>query len=222
MTSEIAAPTRALIGAAGGLLSLCAKFVGQDFEYFQYLLDANETVKMANLGIGYLVVGSVIILMGVIIALFVEESNKMKLLAIAVSAPALITTWSGSGVAAKLNPPKLGSLLISTAYAADASTVRESPSFIDGVKMFFGYGRDQKSFRVVVGSYMDPDEAERAAASLNKAVPGLGAQVGERRRGNPYYPVVISDYAPYSEAQARAAYARQFPAMAGAYLSPAP
>jgi hypothetical protein len=68
-------------------------------------------------------------------------------------------------------------------------------TFIRGLKLFFGYGKEQTRSRVVVASIIDHDKAVATAENLNSMnVLPLKASVGEWKPGNDYYPVIVNGW----------------------------
>jgi hypothetical protein len=72
----------------------------------------------------------------------------------------------------------------------------------------------------VVGSFLKREEALAKAAKLDAEVPGLNAFVGPPAPGNPYFPVLVSDYLPYPEAKKVLNRVIELKPIDDAYLSP--
>ena len=61
-------------------------------------------------------------------------------------------------------------------------------------------GAGDQHYWVVVGSHLDAAEAKAQAEAINAEAPDLGAFVGLQKPGNPYYPVIVGEYLPVTEA----------------------
>src|SRR5574341_507180 len=83
------------IGALGGLAAVCVKFLGQDYHYVVTQASNLARDRVNDLIIGYSVLTPILVFLGGLLTWASDETKRLKLLAIAVSAPALITTWAG-------------------------------------------------------------------------------------------------------------------------------
>ena len=93
---EITDRQRILIGVLGGLAATITKFLGQDFE--RVFTDAGvNLINATNALYGYTFLSLVLAFLGGLCAWAVSERHRVKLLAIAVAAPAIITTYTGGG-----------------------------------------------------------------------------------------------------------------------------
>ena len=198
MGEELSGITRGIIGCFGGLAAVISKYLGQDHAYYLRLLDlGNQQIKIDNLWLGYKIMSPSLVFLGALLAWASYENHRVKLLAIAVAAPALITTWAGGATSAN----KFAFNFVAPAYAADASIdVGEKVSVTNGLKLFFGIGKDEERYHVVAGSYKNKTDAALVAEKIIKREPSLNAFIGERRPNNEYYPVIVGDYTSYSEA----------------------
>lgn len=161
--------------------------------------------------------GPSLMFLGALVAWASYENHRLKLLAIAVAGPALITTWAGGATAAT----KFSLNMIDSAYAADAAvTTNQDVSVGNAIKLFFGIGKDDDRFRVVVGSYKDRTEAALVVERIKKEDPALVVFVGERQPNNQFYPVIVGDYVSYPEATKLKDRVQSLNAVSGAYLSP--
>ena len=217
-----------VLGALGGLAAVLTKFLGQDYanivEHASNLTDA----QIESYKVGYIILTPILMFLGALVAWASEERKRFKLVALAVAAPALITTWAGG-----TKGQKLASFdLIAPAYAQPvaARNVRSNAAAPEpergawdkvqsGVGIFFGYGRDPQRYWVIVGSYKDKDAAQKFADALNKGSPDLHAWVGLRLPDNPYYPVIVGEYALLSEAKVLKQRALSSKLVKEAYLS---
>lgn len=225
---------RVVIGALGGLAAVMVKFLGQDYATV-VAQAANLTAdQIAAYKIGYGLLTPILMFLGGFVAWTSEERKRLKLVALAVAAPALITTWSGG-----TKPDYMAStdLLIAPAYAqptggqalpapAPTSTRPATPeqkSVLDQVKegigVFFGYGKEPKRYWVIVGSYQKRGDAQRFADKVNSEDRSLNAWVGVRVPPNDFYPVIVGGYSTLSEAKALKEKALATDAVTQAYLS---
>jgi hypothetical protein len=205
---------KVILGALGGLSAVLVKFLGQDY--------SNVVAHAANLTadqllaykIGYGLLAPILMFLGAFIAWMSEEQKRIKIVALAVAAPAIITTWSG-GQKVELTLAFHG-LLFPNAYAQPLDPAKEgiktqNPDAItekgtwqkvqDGVGIFFGYGKQAPKYWVIVGSYKDKDAAQQFADKINAEDRTLNAWVGLRLPENDYYPVIVGDYSSLSEAK---------------------
>ena len=200
MDGELKWTIRLLWGVLGGIVAVGSKYIAQDHYWVRVLVDTRQYDKIPGLLYFYGGLLLVLCLIGGVFAVASEENKKMKLLAIAVSAPALITTWLG-GARADVSVLSNGvqASLISQALADDGTRANNS-AFWQGFLLPLGYGKDDSRYRVVVGSFTNRTEAALLAEKINKENPNLGAFVGERQPSNPYSPVIVGGYLPYPEA----------------------
>jgi hypothetical protein len=141
---------RILIGMLGGVAALCTKFLAHDYSVLANYLSENRYVDALNLGIGYAILGPILVFLGGLLAWVNEgESNRMKLLAIGVAAPALITTAAGTGGAEGSNRTAFlapfDELAISSAHAGslDDGRFQIAQGIGQGIKSFFGQAAPQ-------------------------------------------------------------------------------
>jgi hypothetical protein len=198
-----------------------SKFLAQDFSYFREILEPGAAGSMSALLIGYATMGIILVVIGAIVAwAFAEETHRGKLLMLAVSAPALITTWAGGSSSDHTAFHKPSFSLVDSAYAQTAPEMASEPTIWDGVKLFFGVGKEPPLYRVVVASYPDYSSAIAAAEAFNKEAPGIGARVADKKPPSDYYAVVVSDYLPYKDAKVRLDEAKKNLQASDAFLSP--
>jgi hypothetical protein len=163
-----------------------------------------------------MIMAPMLLFLGAFVAWISYESHRVKLAAIAVSAPALITTWAGGATSVT----KFSLDFIPSAYAAENVTRADGPSIVDGVKLFFGVGKDDSRYHVIVGSFKSTDEAASLVKKVKSEDPTLNVYVGARAPGNDHYPVVVGDYLPYPEALKLKDKVLKFNSVEDAYLSP--
>ncbi len=224
-----------LIGCAGGLAAVVVKFLGQDYDFLVANIPNLPADKKTSLMFGYAVLTPILVFLGGLTAYVSEEVKRMKLLAIAVAAPALITTWSG-GVKVEGIQTSLAPYFINSAVAQDVIEKEESGYEVldeeslnkpksttekikEGVGLFFGYGKITERYWVIVGSYKDIAEARNFVDKINEEDNTLGAFVGLKVPPNEYYPVIVGEYSLLSEAQALKDKALQTDAIGDAFLS---
>ena len=201
------------IGALGGLSAVLVKFLGQDY--------ANLVSQAANLTaeqilcykIGYGILTPILMFLGAFVAWISDETKRLKLAAIAIAAPAMITTWSGGS-----QPDQFVSVNFfnSAAYAQSSKSEIIANKFVkpdeeptkttlekikDGVGVFFGYGKEPKRYWVIVGSYKNRDSAQKFAYKINAEDSTLNAWVGAKIPPNEYYPVIVGGYNFLNEAK---------------------
>jgi hypothetical protein len=209
---------RWLAGSCGGLAAALAKFVGQHADIVGREIATGSYVTAANYGIGYLFGTPFLMALGAMVVFF-EEKNRAKLFVMGIAAPALFTTLS-SGKAVQTLADYWS---ISSAYAQAESihiTKNESVSVIEGIKLFLNITQPEPKYRVIVGSFKSQTEAALKAQAINVEAPRFKAFVGERMPNNEFYPVVVSDYLPLSQALKVQSNALKLKAVEGAYLSP--
>ena len=204
---------KAVLGALGGLSAVLVKFLGQDY--------ANVVAHAANLSadqllayqVGYGLITPILMFLGGFIAWLSDEEKRIKIVALAVAAPALITTWAGGN---KPDNLAFNDYLVSSAYAQPAAPAQQTltPAYPEaptpqstwqkiesGVGTFFGYGKEPQRYWVIVGSYKEREAAQQFAERVNAEAPSLNAWVGLKLPGNDYYPVIVGDHALLSEAK---------------------
>lgn len=193
---------RILWGILGGLVAGFTKYLGQDHHLFRIYMETNAMDKLAGMAASYAILLMILCFVGAVIASATQERNKFKLLAIAVAAPAIITTYlGGGGVGA---PAKIQLSDFSPVSVAMAADTRTSPSwrqgFWEGFAATFGIGKDRSLYRVVVASYKDKTAADMAALRFNKQFPELKFSVAERRGENEFFPVIAGEWQYFPDA----------------------
>ncbi|MDD5723330.1 MAG: SPOR domain-containing protein [Syntrophales bacterium] len=208
---------RIVLGALGGLAAVCVKFLGQDYGAIISGLSNLSADQILEYKIAYLILTPILMFLGGLIAFCSEENKRLKVLALAISAPALITTWAGgdkgdlyAGISAHLMPAAYAQerdeqssekqrLQLKTPEQLSEKTAFDRIK--GGVGLFFGYGKEEKKYWVVVGSFKDRSAAQGYADEINKKNPSLGAWTGAKSPPpNEYYPVIVGGYLPLGEA----------------------
>ena len=119
-----------LIGACGGLCAVMVKFLGQDFDLIVQNAAILSADQILSYKIGYGILTPILMFLGAILAWVTDEKKRIKLFAIGVAAPAIITTYSGGvkladGISeTQLQGEKIEFSLITTAHA---ETVQSMP-----------------------------------------------------------------------------------------------
>lgn len=218
------------IGAVGGLSATLVKFLGQDY--------ATVVANVANLTadqvleykIAYGILTPILMFLGAVVAWVSEEEKRMKLIAVAIAAPALITTWSGgvkSDIVASMNLE-----VISSAYAEETVQSQQQEVITDeitekpiseriknSIGVFFGYGKEPARYWVIVGSYENKEDAKKHTERINLENSDFNAWIGVKVPPNKYYPVIVGGYNFLSEAKALKERAVALDAITEAYLS---
>ena len=186
-------------GAIGGSIAVGSKYIAQDHNFARAMIDTHSYNQIPGLIFFYAVLLVVLCITGAAVAVASGENNKLKLLAIAVSAPAIITTWLG-GARADIKPRPTQVAFVSSAFAADTSATQPS-GFWQGFLLPLGFGKDDSRYQVIAGSFSNKTDAAQAVARFQKQFPDQTVFVGEPQPGNPYYSVTVGGYVPYSEAK---------------------
>jgi len=204
---------KVIIGALGGLSAVCVKFLGQD-----YVLLVEQGVNLSAdqwfvLKVGYFILTPILIFLGAVLAWVSDEQSRVKLFAIAIAAPAMVTTWSG-GIKTSDTASVASFSIISSAHADEQNKNDDELKIIDpmqrsamswwgagvsGIKMFFGYGKEIKSYYVIAGSFKDKNSALKHAQAINNRDSIYRAHVGSKAR-NGFYPVLLGEAATFSSA----------------------
>jgi hypothetical protein len=217
---------KVIIGALGGLSAVLVKFLGQDYATV-VAQAANLTVEqLSAYKIGYGLLTPILMFLGAFVAWTSDEHKRVKLVALAIAAPAMITTWSGGNKSSSTSASF--DLFVTSAYAqaldaGSKSNQADSPGAIEqiqkGVGIFFGYNKEPKRYWVIVGSYQDRNAAQQFADRINQENKTLNAWVGAKVPPNDYYPVIVGDYSFLSEARALREKALATKSVKEAYLS---
>ena len=242
---------RIVIGALGGFAALCTKFLAHDQTLFNEYLDSSNMQALWGLAIAYLIVGLIVMFLGGLLAWATEdERSHMKLLAIGVAAPALVTTWAGAAAPDRARPPvhaviqtapaalpaAAGWLFISPAMAADGTAAPGTGvSIKQGLRSFFGLRPDDdpsdvrvpaappaQRYWVAVGSFDNHQSAAVLANRLNGLDPALHAFVGKPRPNSATVPVIVGDYAGVDQANALLQKVQREAGVSDGFLDPYP
>ncbi|MBX3550247.1 MAG: SPOR domain-containing protein [Xanthobacteraceae bacterium] len=188
-------------GLLGGAVACATKFLGQDLYWFRVFIETRETDKLTGMIASYVVLLIILCFVGSVVAAATLETQKFKLLAIAVAAPAMITTYFG-GTGGQASKVRLGDFSpISFAHAQEISRADARKDFWEGFLITFGYGKDRSLYRVVVASYKQKGDAEAAAKKFAMKYPDFSFSVAEKRPDNDFYPVIVGEWQLYGDAR---------------------
>lgn len=223
---------QACLGALGGLSAVLVKFLGQDYAIVVKSAANLTADQVLNFQIAYGVLTPILVFLGGFVAWISDEKNRTKIVALAISAPAMITTWAGGEKGGP--PPGPSAFLVSSAYAqtvdpaktgikvAKPDTVTEQSAWErvqSGVGVFFGYNKEPSKYWVIVGSYKDRNAAQQFADKINAEDATLNAWIGVKVPPNNYYPVIVGTYSYLSEAKELQKRALATQTIKDAYLS---
>lgn len=188
---------RVFIGTMGGLAAVCVKFLGQDY-YMVVTQAANlSDQQITSYIVGYSILTPILAFLGGLVAWVTDEKNRLKLLAIGIAAPAMITTWAGDSQ--PYQSADVLDLVISSAYADSPASQEEASPIMDGVRLFFGIGKEIERYKVVVAKYDNKAEARQKASQINQQHGDLQTIVGQPMNGQ--YPVILDSYLTLSQAK---------------------
>jgi hypothetical protein len=159
---------RVLVGGLGGLAAILVKYISQDHASVVSFISTHTRAGLPLSAVidivgGYFILAPMIIVLGAMIGWVSNETQRLKLFALGVSAPALITTLSSG------NSVKLTLLEPSSAYAQSA----QDGSLSSGLSSFFG-GTD-RPYAIYVGSFATQEKIDRILNAINDQTKGLHA-----------------------------------------------
>jgi hypothetical protein len=222
---------KAVLGALGGFSAVVVKFLGQDYQTVVNNLSNLTADQILNYQIAYGLLTPLLMFLGGFMAWISDETKRMKVVALAIAAPAMVTTWAGgqkgdlqaslpmpvsSAYAQAVDPAKAGIPVEKPSTVTQQSTLERIQS---GVGVFFGYGKEPKKYWVIVGSYKDRSQAEQFAGKINAEDPSLNAWIGAKVPPNDYWPVIVGTYSYLSEAKSLQQRALATQSITDAYLS---
>lgn len=206
---------KTILGALGGLSAVMVKFLGQDYGNVVSHAANLTAEQLMSYKIGYGLLTPILMFLGAFIGWLSDEQKRIKVVALAIAAPAMVTTWSaGDGYTAPVPGPQAA--LISSAFAQSVEGAKEKlpPAHPDtiqeksvwerierGVGVFFGRDKQPRNYWVVVGSFTDKRAAVEFCNAVNDENPTLNAWVGGRLPGSAYYPVVLGGHLSLSKAK---------------------
>jgi hypothetical protein len=158
---------RALVGALGGFAAVLVKYISQDHAAVASFLATHSKAGLPFSAItdivgGYFILAPMIIALGAIIGWVSNEDQRIKLFALGVSAPALITTLSSG------NSVKVSLLELSSAYAQS----------VQGVLGSF-FGSSDRPYAIYVGSFSNQTNIDRILNTINNETKSLHAITSE-------------------------------------------
>jgi hypothetical protein len=142
---------RILIGMLGGVAALCTKFLAHDYSVIATYIIEHRNTDAANLGIGYIILGPILVFLGGLLAwVAAGETSRMKILAIGIAAPALITTAAGTGGTHENQkttfqvPIKEFLLAPALAKSEEEKPLQTAQNIGQGIQSFFGVAEPAK------------------------------------------------------------------------------
>mgnify|MGYP001812274040 FL=1 len=115
---------RIIIGLLGGFSAVLVKFLGQDYTTIHSNWMNLTPEQLIFYEVGYIILTPILMFLGAVIAwAATDETKRLKLIAIAVAAPAMITTWSGGN---KYNTDPGTNTSLYEARPAQSSSAEES------------------------------------------------------------------------------------------------
>ena len=192
---------RILAGMAGGFTASASKILALDVERLGSFMTNGSLDEFNELKVTIFVFTPVLMAIGGIVAWASQERNRMKLLAIGCTAPALIAPWTSSNI----SELEQRASMISSAYAQDVRAKPISDNYAKGVKALLGFESPKnKRYWVIIGSEKNLGQAKAFANAINSEDPTLRAFVGQRQPGNEFYPVIVGgdqSYLPLEKAK---------------------
>jgi hypothetical protein len=173
---------RAAVGALGGLCAVIVKYLSQDNQTLidfvrAYSADAAPFSGFVPYIVDYAIITPILLFLGAVVGWISGESVRLKLFAIGVSAPALITTWS-SGTAST-HTASIEDAVISQAYAGP-----QPPT----------------GFALEVDALADPAAAQRRADDINRRAGSFQAFVMRVPGSGPPFKVRVLGYMNFGDA----------------------
>ena len=220
------------IGALGGFSAVLVKFLGQDYANVVSNAANFTPEQLLSYEIGYGILTPILMFLGAFVAWISEEEKRIKIVALAIAAPAMVTTWSG-GTKTDISLVSMD-LFISSAYAVEMSSETGYTKSVEfdkkteqdtlgkikeGIGVFFGYDKQPKKYWVIVGSFKGRGDAQQYADTINEENNDLNAWVGFKVPPNEYYPVIVGQYSLLSEARVLREKALETNTVKDAYLS---
>lgn len=225
---------RIMVGGLGGIAATCVKYLSQHNDKVSSLIENNQLDKAVPILYAIAIVAAVLFFLGGLIGWASKENHSLKLLALGISAPALVTTWTSvkqspieNGQVDKV-VSELHSTVFQTAHASEPNVPNSILSttenlrgitILDGIKDVLGWEAISPNYWVVVGSFVTLENAIEQAKKINAEAPEMKAFVGKRKPGNKYFPVIVGQFTNRENAEATLAKAQKLKAVSKAYLS---
>lgn len=209
----------AVAGGLGGATSSSAQFIGNKLETFSAFLLAGSYNEAGTVFSSFLIAAVALSVIGGVVGHFYQAKSKNRwTIFLAGAAATAIGTMALPGLKPLFRISDLSP--ISIALAADEYDCKPKPTLSSEVRSFFNL--DDKRFRVVVGSFKRPEDANELAGRVNAEASDLKAFVGAPQPCNPYYAVVVSPYLPEAEARVYLERAMKLKSVSSAFLSAYP
>lgn len=207
---------RFIWGMLSGVAVVLVKAIGPDMTVIKEFFLTGNGGEFAF----YIFVSGVTIMLGGLSGLFARERDPLRVLAFCAAFPALVTTYT--------SPPRLGpdankhqtieevtqqkaayssfnfitsvqaQDLSNTSLVCDEGTFSEQ--FAQAAKTYFKNEYPSDSFAVVVGSEKDFEVAKQKANTYTRQSKKYAINVGCRRSGNPYFPIMVGNSTDYETA----------------------
>lgn len=228
---------RIAVGGLGGFAAVLVKFLAQHEEKISSSFSNGQIGISSSIIAGLIIVGPILVFLGGLIGWASEETHRIKLLMLGVSAPALITTGlSGQPhmpLAEQAPADRITSLTMPSALQTAHASILPSlhPEFVPlgvglgnldilgGIKEILGVDSLDTKYWVIAGSHLTLTEAKLQVQRINEEAPYLRAFVGKKRPGNNYYPVIVGEFTKRSVAEETLAKAVGLNSVGKAYLS---
>jgi len=175
---------KVLIALLAGFTPIILKYVSRD-----------PSQAMSLLNFTYLWTGLALSVVGFIALYMTSEKSRMKLFAMAVSAPAVF-----SNMTAQTTTP-------AEAQTHQEASAAQSANPITAISNYIGDANNElpKYYRVIVFSSANVESARNLANTINASHPDLKARVRDRRGENDFFGVYVGDILEVHEARALAA-----------------
>ena len=171
-----------LIAVLAGFTPIILKYVSRD---------PSQAISLINFT--YLWTGLALSVVGFIALYMTSERSRMKLFAMAVSAPAVFSNMTAQTLTAEAQPVQ----------QASAAQPVSSANPITAISNYIGDADAAPSFyRVIIFSSMNIEAAQRLADAVNARHPELKARVRDRKGTNEFFGVYVGDIQEYAAAKA--------------------
>jgi hypothetical protein len=226
---------RIIVGILAGLAAVCVKILRQDLDSIRLWWMSTrpeDIVNLQSLFLSYYVLIPVLMFLGGVLCwLGSDETSKIKLFAMGIAAPAIITTLAGGPKEpSRIPAPPISApgpagwleqqfVTVALAQTNAKDNCASMPSLLQGFRIFFG---EPNRYYVIVAGYKSKAAAEAKAKEVNQEDATMKAFVGKRKPCNEYYPVVVGDYLTEADANKLLVRAKKLDAAEDPYLSDYP
>ncbi|WP_339850011.1 SPOR domain-containing protein [uncultured Nisaea sp.] len=227
----ISTPMRIVIGAMAGIIAAIVKFYGAEFNdlFGRYALP-NANLLISTVLISYFILAIILSIVGAFCAfLNSDETSKIKLVAVAMSAPAIFNSYYSGGFENENTPaisqvkhiePKreynelsLLDIFFIKRAVADTGQIKDysKRTRIDDLGSGFSYilRIGERKCWIVVGSLKKYDDAVDFRKKIQEIDSKMGPFVGIKSNG--FYPVLVGGFLPETEARNLLARANKIP-----------